>query len=259
MPAPLAPCIRSSGWSRAPTSTSVECGPRRVRRLSEPTPCALSPSLFPGLSRLASPVRPRAVDPVFTRVRHCCTAMSSGTPPLARPLRPALLPDGDRHAMSKPPYSHRIPPAFALITAVTLTLTACGSGGSADTTGGAAPAGNSDKIPTTDVVSSVKKNEAAAELLPSDVRERGTLNLATAVGGSPPGNTYLEDGKTIMRPGRRLRGGGRQDTRPEAETGGRELRGDPARPGQRQVRPGHRQLRRDGGAAQDDRLRHVHQ
>ncbi|MEV8020986.1 ABC transporter substrate-binding protein [Streptomyces sp. NPDC086554] len=103
-----------------------------------------------------------------------------------------------KSAPSRFPHSRRIPAAFALITAATLTLTACGSGGSADTTGGAAPAGSSDKIPTTDVVSSVKKNEAAAELLPSDVRERGTVSLATAVGGSPPGNTYLEDGKTIV-------------------------------------------------------------
>ncbi|MFF1698607.1 transporter substrate-binding domain-containing protein [Streptomyces sp. NPDC058257] len=106
--------------------------------------------------------------------------------------------------MSKSPHSRRyahsrrIPVAFALITATALTLTACGSGDSADTTGGAAPAGKSDEIPTQDVVSSVGKNAAAAKLLPTDVRERGTLNLATAVGGSPPGNTYLEDGRTIV-------------------------------------------------------------
>ncbi|MFF1711713.1 transporter substrate-binding domain-containing protein [Streptomyces sp. NPDC058268] len=110
--------------------------------------------------------------------------------------------------MSKSPHSRhsqpariqtaRVQAAFALITAATLTLTACGSGGSADTTGGAAPAGKSDKIPTRDVVSAVKKDAAAAKLLPADVRERGTLSLATAVGGSPPGNTYLEDGRTIV-------------------------------------------------------------
>lgn len=48
------------------------------------------------------------------------------------------------------------------------------------------------------MVSSVEKNESAAKLLPADVRERGALSLATAVGGSPPGNTYLEDGRTIV-------------------------------------------------------------
>ncbi|QEU95350.1 ABC transporter substrate-binding protein [Streptomyces kanamyceticus] len=100
--------------------------------------------------------------------------------------------------MSTSPHSRRIPAAFALITAATLTLTACGSGGAADTAGGAAPAGGSAKIPTTDVVSSVKKNRAAAELLPRDVRDRGTLSLASSVGGTPPGATYLEDGRTIV-------------------------------------------------------------
>ncbi|ATL26652.1 ABC transporter substrate-binding protein [Streptomyces formicae] len=100
--------------------------------------------------------------------------------------------------MSTPPHSRRLPAAFALITAATLTLTACGSGGGADTPGGAAPAGGSAEIPTTDVVSSVRKNRASAELLPADVRDRGTLSLASAVGGTPPGATYLEDGRTIV-------------------------------------------------------------
>ncbi|MEV5983089.1 ABC transporter substrate-binding protein [Streptomyces sp. NPDC052114] len=99
--------------------------------------------------------------------------------------------------MSTPSQSRRIPAAFALITAATLALTACGSG-AADTAGGAAPAGRSAEIPTADVVSSVKKNRAAAELLPADVRDRGTLSLAASVGGTPPSALYLEDGRTIV-------------------------------------------------------------
>ncbi|WP_055698403.1 ABC transporter substrate-binding protein [Streptomyces silaceus] len=100
--------------------------------------------------------------------------------------------------MSTPSQSRRIPAAFALITAATLALTACGSGGAAGTAGGAAPAGKSARIPTADVVSSVKKSPAAAGLLPADVRERGTLDVAASVGGTPPGALYLEDGRTIV-------------------------------------------------------------
>ncbi|MFE0061638.1 ABC transporter substrate-binding protein [Streptomyces sp. NPDC059003] len=88
--------------------------------------------------------------------------------------------------------------AFALITAAALALTACGSGDSTDNAAGAAPAGGSAKLPTTDVVSSVKKNGKAAGLLPPDVRERGTLRIATSVGGTPPGSAYLEDGRTVV-------------------------------------------------------------
>ncbi|MEV0440723.1 ABC transporter substrate-binding protein [Streptomyces spectabilis] len=85
--------------------------------------------------------------------------------------------------------------AFALITAAALALTACGSGGSSDAS---APAGKSAGLPTTDVVSSVEKDGKAAGLLPPDVRERGTLRIATSVGGTPPGSAYLEDGKTVV-------------------------------------------------------------
>jgi polar amino acid transport system substrate-binding protein len=89
----------------------------------------------------------------------------------------------------------RVPAAFALITAAALALTACGSGGARTTaaTTGASPSA----IPTTDVISAVHKDEAAAKLLPADVRKRGTLTIATSV-GSPPGATYLEDGKTVV-------------------------------------------------------------
>ncbi|MFJ5723294.1 ABC transporter substrate-binding protein [Streptomyces sp. NPDC093149] len=84
--------------------------------------------------------------------------------------------------------------AFALITVATFTLTACGSGGPAPASAGAADV--KGKVPTTDVVSSVHKDEAAAKLLPADVRAAGTLTIASSI-GSPPGATYLADGKTV--------------------------------------------------------------
>ncbi|MFJ9850729.1 ABC transporter substrate-binding protein [Streptomyces sp. NPDC101150] len=84
--------------------------------------------------------------------------------------------------------------ATALLATAVLALTACGSGGPpAGGTAGPAAA----EIPTTDVVSGVKKDPAAAALLPADVRKRGTLTLATSV-GAPPGTTYLADGKTLV-------------------------------------------------------------
>lgn len=85
--------------------------------------------------------------------------------------------------------------AFALITVATLTLTACGSGDPAAAPAGAGSAGRG-KTPTTDVVSAVKKNDAAAELLPAGVRSSGTLSLASSV-GAPPGAFYEADGKTL--------------------------------------------------------------
>ncbi|MEW2387814.1 ABC transporter substrate-binding protein [Streptomyces venezuelae] len=101
--------------------------------------------------------------------------------------------------MSTPLQSRRIPAAFALITAATLVLTGCGSGGdAAGSAGGAAPAGRSAKIPTTDVVASVGKDGKAARLLPDDIRDRGTLSVASSVGGTPPGALYLEDGRTVV-------------------------------------------------------------
>ncbi|MGW4979314.1 ABC transporter substrate-binding protein [Streptomyces mirabilis] len=89
-------------------------------------------------------------------------------------------------------YRHFAP--FVIITSTALLLTACGSG-SDDTTGTAAnAAAKADKIPTTDVVSDIPKDEAAATLLPSGVTG---LTVAVAVGGTPPGTTYLDDGKTL--------------------------------------------------------------
>ncbi|MER5536127.1 ABC transporter substrate-binding protein [Streptomyces mirabilis] len=89
-------------------------------------------------------------------------------------------------------YRHFAP--FVIITSTALLLTACGSG-SDNTTGTAAnAAAKADKIPTTDVVSDIPKDEAAAKLLPSGVTG---LTVAVAVGGTPPGTTYLDDGKTL--------------------------------------------------------------
>ena len=81
---------------------------------------------------------------------------------------------------------------FALITSAALLLTACGSGtdDGSDTQAAAA----SQKIPTTDVVSSLKTDASAAKLLPAGT---DSLNLAVSVGGTPPGTSYLEDGKTL--------------------------------------------------------------
>ncbi|MFG2673936.1 ABC transporter substrate-binding protein [Streptomyces sp. NPDC048445] len=86
--------------------------------------------------------------------------------------------------------------AFALITAAMLALTACGSGDPATAPAGAAGPAAEHAIPTADVVSGVKRNKAAADLLPAAVRSAGTLNVASSV-GTPPGATYLADGKTL--------------------------------------------------------------
>lgn len=85
--------------------------------------------------------------------------------------------------------------AFALITVAALALSGCGSADPAAAPAGAGTEGKG-KIPTTDVVSSVKKDPAAAKLLPEKVRAAGTLTLASSI-GTPPGAFYLEDGKTL--------------------------------------------------------------
>ncbi|MFF8790184.1 ABC transporter substrate-binding protein [Streptomyces sp. NPDC015125] len=86
----------------------------------------------------------------------------------------------------------------AVLAAAALSLTACGAGGppGAAGAGAAGPSAADDTIPTTDVVSAVRKDPAAAKLLPPDVRARGSLSLATSV-GTLPGATYLADGKTL--------------------------------------------------------------
>ncbi|MEU5593564.1 ABC transporter substrate-binding protein [Streptomyces sp. NPDC020298] len=82
---------------------------------------------------------------------------------------------------------------FALITSATLLLTACGSG-SGDSTDAVGAAARTDKVPTTDVVSGIGEDASAAGLLPSGVK---SLTVAVSVGGTPPGTTYLADGKTL--------------------------------------------------------------
>ncbi|WP_225822193.1 ABC transporter substrate-binding protein [Streptomyces naphthomycinicus] len=82
---------------------------------------------------------------------------------------------------------------FAAITSAALLLTACGSGdsGGSETPGAAA---KNVEVPTTDVVSGVRKDDAAAKLLPAGTT---SLTVAVSVGGTPPGTTYLGDGKTL--------------------------------------------------------------
>ncbi|MFG2131078.1 ABC transporter substrate-binding protein [Streptomyces sp. NPDC048751] len=96
------------------------------------------------------------------------------------------MPRAPQHALFAP---------FILITSATLLLTACGSG-SDDAAGGgtAQAAAAADGIPTTDVVSGIQKDEAAAELLPAGTTK---LTVAVSVGGTPPGTGYLDDGKTL--------------------------------------------------------------
>ncbi|MDH6448866.1 MULTISPECIES: ABC transporter substrate-binding protein [unclassified Streptomyces] len=79
---------------------------------------------------------------------------------------------------------------FALITAGTLLLTACGSGTDDATTAAA----RSDAVPTTDVVSSIRKDDTAAGLLPPGTT---SLTLAVSVSGQPPGTSILDDGRTL--------------------------------------------------------------
>lgn len=86
--------------------------------------------------------------------------------------------------------------AFALITAATLTLTACGPGDPAAVPAGAAGSAAEGAVPTADVVSGVRKDAAAAALLPAGVRSAGTLHIASSI-GTPPSATYLADGRTL--------------------------------------------------------------
>ncbi|MFE7650218.1 ABC transporter substrate-binding protein [Streptomyces phaeoluteigriseus] len=92
--------------------------------------------------------------------------------------------------------SHRrIFAPFALITSVTLLLTACGSGSDGSRSGGTAQAAaGSGAIPTEDVVSAIPKDAKAAALLPPGV---SGVTVAVTVGGTPPGTSYLDDGRTL--------------------------------------------------------------
>ncbi|MFD9849902.1 ABC transporter substrate-binding protein [Streptomyces parvus] len=83
---------------------------------------------------------------------------------------------------------------FALVTVTALTLAGCAE--PTDAAGGGSDRAPAEgKAPTTDVVSKVRKDEAAAKLLPAGVREAGTLRIASSV-GTPPGAFYEEDGST---------------------------------------------------------------
>ncbi|MGW9440753.1 ABC transporter substrate-binding protein [Streptomyces sp. NPDC055607] len=89
--------------------------------------------------------------------------------------------------------------AFALITVAALGLTACAGGDPATAPAGAsgAPGAAKGALPTEDVVAGVKKNEAAAKLLPADVRQRGGFTIASSV-ATPPSSAYLPDGRTVV-------------------------------------------------------------
>ncbi|GHG23266.1 ABC transporter substrate-binding protein [Streptomyces zaomyceticus] len=97
------------------------------------------------------------------------------------------------------PGTARTTVVFALITGAALALTACSGGEPATAPAGAsgAPGPAKGALPSEDVVSAVKKNEAAAKLLPADVRQRGSFTVASSV-ASPPSSTYLADGKTVV-------------------------------------------------------------
>ncbi|MFH9694999.1 ABC transporter substrate-binding protein [Streptomyces globisporus] len=84
---------------------------------------------------------------------------------------------------------------FALVTVTALTLAGCAEPTDA-AGGGSDRAAAKGKTPTTDVVSKVRKDEAAAKLLPAGVREAGTLRIASSV-GAPPGAFYEKDGSTV--------------------------------------------------------------
>ncbi|BAG22582.1 ABC transporter substrate-binding protein [Streptomyces griseus] len=84
---------------------------------------------------------------------------------------------------------------FTLITVAALTLTGCAEPTEA-ADGGPDKEAARAKTPTTDVVSDVRKDEAAAKLLPAGVREAGTLRVAAAI-GTPPGAFYEQDGTTL--------------------------------------------------------------
>ncbi|MBT2899383.1 ABC transporter substrate-binding protein [Streptomyces sp. McG3] len=84
---------------------------------------------------------------------------------------------------------------FTLITVAALTLTGCAEPTEA-ADGGPDKEAARAKTPTTDVVSQVHKDEAAAKLLPAGVRETGTLRIAAAI-GTPPGAFYEQDGTTL--------------------------------------------------------------
>ncbi|GAA1287998.1 ABC transporter substrate-binding protein [Saccharothrix xinjiangensis] len=79
------------------------------------------------------------------------------------------------------------------LTALLAFITA-GCGAAADT---GAPAGNGVE-PSRDVLSAVVVDEAAAALLPADVKARGVIRFAASIGGTPPSAYYAEDNRTAL-------------------------------------------------------------
>ncbi|MFI1520477.1 ABC transporter substrate-binding protein [Kitasatospora cineracea] len=82
-------------------------------------------------------------------------------------------------------------PVLALATVAALALAGCGSDPAAAPK--AAPVGIQ---PGQDVLSDVRRSEAAAALLPAEVRAAGTIKLGGAV-GTPPGAYYPEGKKEL--------------------------------------------------------------
>ncbi|BAJ30758.1 MULTISPECIES: ABC transporter substrate-binding protein [Kitasatospora] len=82
-------------------------------------------------------------------------------------------------------------PALALASVAALALAGCGSDPAAAPK--AAPVGIQ---PSQDVLSGVHKSDAAAALLPDDVKAAGTIKLGGAV-GTPPGAYYPEGKKEL--------------------------------------------------------------
>ncbi|MGW4805904.1 ABC transporter substrate-binding protein [Kitasatospora sp. NPDC004272] len=79
-------------------------------------------------------------------------------------------------------------PAVALASVAALALAGCGSDPA--TGSDAAPVGVQ---PSQDVLSGVQKNEAAAALLPADVKSAGTIKLGGSVGAAPA--AYYPEGQ----------------------------------------------------------------
>ncbi|UCM91404.1 ABC transporter substrate-binding protein [Streptomyces marincola] len=100
------------------------------------------------------------------------------------------------------PAARRRLPALASWLAVALALTAC-AGPGADGGGGPAPAGaagegtgvhlgpDQDRIGT-------ERVDAVAALLPEEIRDRGTLEVAHSPGSAPPLTFYATDDETVI-------------------------------------------------------------
>ncbi|WP_309113532.1 ABC transporter substrate-binding protein [Saccharothrix sp.] len=61
-----------------------------------------------------------------------------------------------------------------------------------------APQASPGTQPTTDVLSTVQKDDAIAALLPEATRRAGVVKFGSSVGGQPPSSYYAEDNKTVL-------------------------------------------------------------